>query len=150
MQKCSADYVLTDPPFASHVQYLALSTFWGAWLRFDFDYSKELIQNRHRAKTLEGYQRDLGKILKSMRTVMKSGGYAHIFYHDVRGPHLHKMLRLMWEAKILPERVLHQPPPKSFGFAVRSGRGHFGSYIIRGKAVVSFPVRTANLCSLVR
>ncbi|MFQ6092389.1 MAG: DNA methyltransferase, partial [bacterium] len=31
-------YVLTDPPFGAHIQYLTLSTFWGAWLKFDFDY----------------------------------------------------------------------------------------------------------------
>jgi hypothetical protein len=134
----SVDYILTDPPFGEHIQYLALSTFWGAWLKFDFDYDNELVVNRHRGKTIEDYERHLGEILTSIRKVIKlNKEYIHIFYHDIRGPYLHKMLRLMSEAKILPERVLHQPPPNSFGAAVRNisrtGKGHCGSYIIMGE-----------------
>lgn len=128
-------YVLTDPPFGANIQYLALSTFWGAWLKFDFDYDRELVVNRHRGKTIEDYGRHLGEILTSIRKVTKPNKYVHVFYHDVRGPYLHKMLKLMSESNIIPERVLHQPPPNSFGAAVRIGKGHYGSYIIRGRVV---------------
>lgn len=149
----SVDYVLTDPPFGAHIQYLALSTFWGAWLRFDFDYDSELVINRHRGKPPEDYEQHLGEILTSIRRVSKLNNYIHVFYHDIRGPYLHKMLKAMTKAKISPERVLHQPPPNSFGAAVRNilrtqngqysgsygqrkGRvlkGHCGSYIVRGR-----------------
>jgi dihydroorotate dehydrogenase electron transfer subunit len=38
----------------------------------------------------------------------------------------------------MPERILHNPPPSSFGAAIRDERvkrGHYGSYIVRGRAV---------------
>ncbi len=133
----SIDYILTDPPFGEHIKYSALSTFWGAWLRFDFDYDRELVVNRHIGKTTEDYERHLGEILTSMRKVSKPNNYIHVFYHDVRGTYLHKMLKSMSKANISPERVLHQPPPNSFGATVRNisetGKGHYGSYIVRGR-----------------
>ena len=136
----SVDYVLTDPPFGAHIQYLSLSTFWGTWLKFNFDYDKELVVNRYRSKTLEDYNFHLGQILKSIRRVVKPNRYVHIFFHDVRGPYLHNMLKLMAKSKIVPERVLHQPSPNSFGAAVRNikkggGKGHYGSYIVRGRVI---------------
>ena len=83
----SVDYILTDPPFGAHIQYLALSTFWGAWLKFDFDYDNELVVNRHRGKTLEDYEHHLGEILTSIRNVVRPNKYIHLFYHDIRGPY---------------------------------------------------------------
>jgi NAD(P)H-flavin reductase/16S rRNA G966 N2-methylase RsmD len=133
----SVDYILTDPPFGGHIKYSALSTFWGAWLKFDFDYDRELVVNRHIGKTTEDYERHLGEILASMTKVSKPSNYIHVFYHDVRGTYLHRMLKLMSKANISPERILHQPPPNSFGAAVRNisetGKGHYGSYIVRGR-----------------
>ena len=131
----SVHYVLTDPPFGSHIQYLSLSTFWGAWLRFNFNYERELVENRYQGKTIDDYERLLGEILKSIRKVTKPNKYIHIFYQDIRGPYLHKLFKLMSESNILPERVLYQPPPSSFGSAIRIGKGHYGSYIVRGKAI---------------
>ncbi len=138
------DYVLTDPPFGDHIQYLALSTLWGAWLKLDFDYSKELIVNRYRGKTRGDYERYTEEILKAIRKVMKPKSHIHIFFHDIRGPYLHRMLQSMKTARISPQQVLHQPPPKSFGAGVRGeragrgkgkGLGHYGSYVVRGRAL---------------
>jgi len=139
------DYVLTDPPFGKHIQYLSLSTFWGAWLKFDFNYNKELVVNPHRSIYIEDYERLLGDILKETRRVIKPHKYLHIYYHDIHGPYLHKMLSLVAESKFLPERIIHQPPPNSFGAAIRNlkkeqdqngkyKRGHYGSYIVRCRA----------------
>ena len=132
--KC-VHYVLTDPPFGGHIQYLALSTFWGSWLKLDFDYDKELVINRHRGKTIEDYNHRLSDILKSIRRIIKPNNYVHLFANDVQGPYLHSFLTSMIQSKIKPERILHQPPPNSFGAAVRKGIGHSGSYLIRGRVV---------------
>lgn len=136
------DYVLTDPPFGEHIPYLALSTFWGAWLRFEFDYGKELIVDRMQQKTINDYENILGQILTGVRRVIRPNKYVNIIYHDVKGPYLHKMLKLMTQSRILPERVLHQPPPSSFSATVRWGEGNVGDYIIRGRVVekVTSPV----------
>ena len=137
LPKNSVDYVLTDPPFGGSIQYLSLSAFWGAWLRYDFNYDKEVIVNHHRGKTLEDYERRLAEIFQSVDNVTKLNSYVHTFCHDVHGPYFHKILRSMSEAKIVPERIIHQPPPNSFGAAVRNisktGRGHYGWYVVRGK-----------------
>lgn len=128
-------YVLTDPPFGAHIQYLTLSTFWGAWLKFPFDYDKELVVAGPRGKTITDYERHLGKILTLIKKVTKPKSYIHIFYHDIGGPYLHKLFKAMSKCDILPERVLHQLPPCNLGAAIRIGKGHYGSYIVRGRLI---------------
>ncbi len=130
------DYVLTDPPFGSSIQYLPLSTFWGAWLGFDFDYERELVVAPKRGKTLEDYQRKLQLVFEMLSRVSKRNSYIHIFCHDISGPYMHNMLNSLSQAGIMPERIIHQPPPGTFGAAVRDRRVHrvySGSYIIGAK-----------------
>jgi NAD(P)H-flavin reductase/16S rRNA G966 N2-methylase RsmD len=128
----SIDYVLTDPPFGSAVQYLPLSAFWGAWLRFDFDYENEIVVAPKRGKTPTEYYQRLQSVFKSLNKLCKDKSYVHIFYNDVKGPYLHNILNLLEKEKIVPEHILHQPPPKSFGYAAQHREGHYGSYVIRG------------------
>jgi len=136
LPKRCVDYVLTDPPFGDHIQYLALSTFWGAWLGFDLQYEKELVVAPVRGKGVSEYERQLGRILSSIRDVMRTGEYIHLFWEDVQGPYLHKLINLMAATRIMIERVLHQPPPSSFAASARArdGAGPRGSYVVRGRA----------------
>jgi NAD(P)H-flavin reductase/DNA modification methylase len=128
----SIDYVLTDPPFGSAVQYLPLSAFWGAWLGFDFDYENEIVVAPRRGKTFADYSQRLQSVFRSLHRVSKDNSYVHMFYNDVKGPYLHNTLDLLEREKIVPEHILHQPPPKSFGYAAQHREGHYGSYVIRG------------------
>jgi dihydroorotate dehydrogenase electron transfer subunit len=45
----------------------------------------------------------------------------------------------MTKSRIVPEKILHQPPPNTFASSVRdiakTGKGHCGDYIIRGKVI---------------
>jgi len=140
----SVDYILTDPPFGDAIQYLDLSTFWGAWLGFRFDYEHEIVINT-REKTRKLYEENMQSVFREMSRVLKGGGYAHIFYSDAKGPHLHMLLKSLMYAGISPEKILNQPQPGSFGNAVRPRKsinitsprktgGYSGSYIIRGQA----------------
>jgi len=136
LPKESVDYVLTDPPFGSSIQYLPLSTFWGAWLGFDFDYARELVVAPKRGKTLAEYHRKLRLVFEMLSRVSKRNSYVHIFCHDISGPYMHSMLNSLGQVGIMPERVIHQPPPNTFGAAVRKPnvrKGHTGSYIIGAK-----------------
>lgn len=138
----SVDYVLTDPPYGGDIQYLALSTFWGAWLRFEFDYDNELIVNRELGKTIDSYLGHLDLILRSIKRVMGSNKYVNFFYHDIEGPYLHGVLKLMAKSRIKPRRVLYQPPSSSFSAKARI-KGYYGDYIISGRAVQK-NIRPAN------
>lgn len=128
----SVDYVLTDPPFGSAIQYLPLSTFWGAWLGLDFDYESEIVVAPRQHKTRDDYNRRMQLVFNDLGRVTKRGSYVHVFYNDIKGPYLHKMLNFLEESGIAPEHILHQPPPNSFGAAARAGK-YYGSYVIRGQ-----------------
>lgn len=136
-------YILTDPPFGDAIQYLDLSTFWGAWLGFQFDYEHEIVINT-REKTRKLYEENMQSAFHEMGRVLKKGSYAHIFYSDAKGPHLHTLLKSLMYAGISPQKILHQPQPGSFANAVRPRKvsnigfprktgGYSGSYIIRGR-----------------
>jgi len=130
----SVDYILTDPPFGSAIQYLTLSTFWGTWLGFTFDYGRELVVDRRRKKTRDDYYNGLRSIFSALSRVAKRGSYAHIFYNDISGPYLHEMLKCLEGANFTPEHIIHQPPPKSFGVQVRAQhKGNYGSYVVRAE-----------------
>ena len=148
----SIDYVLTDPPFGSTIQYLTLSTFWGAWLGFEFDYEREIVVNTMQNKNKEDYYKRLRSTFQALGKVTKLGSYVHIFFNDVKGPYLHKSLNYLEEANILPQKILHQPPPNSFGAIARerkSGRkGHYGSYVVRGHVVDKSRVNATSVCKL--
>lgn len=137
------DYVLTDPPFGSTVHYLPLSAFWGAWLKFDFDYESEIVVATRRGKTFSDYTERMRSVFESITRVVKNGHYVHIFYNDIEGPYLHRIINLLEESKIITEHILHQPPPKSFGYRARHHKGHFGSYVIRGRVSKKDPVHLA-------
>jgi NAD(P)H-flavin reductase/16S rRNA G966 N2-methylase RsmD len=137
----SVDYVLTDPPFGDHIQYLALSTFWGGWLKFKLAYEKEVVVAPKRGKTMKEYDQRLGEVLGLTRRVMRQGEYLHIFWEDIRGPYLNKLVNLMCTAGIKAEKVVHQPPPSSFGAKVRERAGACGSYLVRGSVAKHKPLR---------
>ncbi len=146
----SVDYILTDPPFGDAIQYLNLSTFWGSWLGFSFDYEHEIVIDT-REKTRKRYEANMESVFREMGRVLKPRGYAHVFYSDAKGPNLHILLKSLINACISPQKILHQPQPVSFGNAVRprpgnnttspprSG-GYNGSYIIRGQVTDNGPV----------
>ena len=141
----SIDYVLTDPPFGSAVHYLPLSAFWGAWLRFDFDYDSEIVVAPRRGKTFTDYFQRMQSIFKSLYRVSKDKSYVHVFYNDVTGPYLHKVLNMLKDEQIVSEHILHQPPPKSFSYAVKHRKGHYGAYVIRGLVSKTEPVQIAKI-----
>lgn len=132
----SVDYVLTDPPYGAAIQYLTLSTFWGTWLRFHFDYEDEIVVDPRRHKSRDDYEERMRAVFHALGRTMKQGSHVHVFYNDIKGPYLHTMVNSLEEARIKPERILHQPPPNSFGVAVRARetrKGYYGSYVVGGQ-----------------
>ncbi len=70
----SVDYIYTDPPYGSKIQYLDLSTMWTAWLDLpvtDEDRSLEAIEGGKLEKGKEEYSALLAQSIEEMYRVLK-------------------------------------------------------------------------------
>lgn len=70
----SVDYIYTDPPYGSKIQYLDLSTMWNAWLDLPVsrqDYQLEAIEGGELEKTRDDYSGLLTKSIEEMFRVLK-------------------------------------------------------------------------------
>jgi DNA modification methylase len=68
------DYIYTDPPYGSKIQYLDLSIMWNSWLDLPIteeDYKLEAIEGGGLAKTKENYAFLLKKSIEEMYRVLK-------------------------------------------------------------------------------
>lgn len=70
----SIDYIYTDPPYGSKIQYLDLSTMWNAWLDLPVekkDFNLEAIEGGELCKTREDYSSLLVLSIQEMYRVLK-------------------------------------------------------------------------------
>ena len=70
----SVDYIYTDPPYGSKIQYLDLTTMWTAWLDLKVsqkDYILEAIEGGERKKGKKDYAELLSKSILEMFRVLK-------------------------------------------------------------------------------
>ncbi|MFA5077955.1 MAG: DNA methyltransferase [Dehalococcoidia bacterium] len=70
----SIDYIYTDPPYGSKIQYLDLSTMWNAWLDLPVekqDFDLEAIEGGELNKTRESYANLLKLSIQEMYRVLK-------------------------------------------------------------------------------
>jgi len=70
----SVDYIYTDPPYGSKIQYLDLSTMWTAWLDLKVstrDFILEAIEGGERQKSKQDYSELLSKSIFEMFRVLK-------------------------------------------------------------------------------
>jgi len=70
----SVDYIYTDPPYGSKIQYLDLSIMWNSWLDLPVtqeDYAQEAIEGGELEKTRDDYSKLLAKSIEEMYRVLK-------------------------------------------------------------------------------
>jgi len=70
----SIDYIYTDPPYGSKIQYLDLSIIWNAWLDLEVtekDQSLEAIEGGKLKKTKNDYGNLIAKSIEEMYRVLK-------------------------------------------------------------------------------
>lgn len=87
MPKNKIDYIFTDPPYDSSIQYGELSYLWNAWLKKDKNYldyiiSNEVIHNEKQHKDFGVYHSLLSRSFKDMFEVLKPGGYLTVTFHN--------------------------------------------------------------------
>lgn len=79
------DYIYTDPPYGSKIQYLDLSIMWNAWLDLpvsDADYELEAIEGGKLEKSQTQYGELLEKSIREMYRVLKFNRWmSFVFAH---------------------------------------------------------------------
>jgi DNA modification methylase len=78
----SIDYIFTDPPFGSNINYSEMNFLWEAWLGVFTDPAEEAIINRAQRKTIHHYQELMTKAVAEMRRVLKPDRWLTLVFHN--------------------------------------------------------------------
>lgn len=78
----SIDYIFTDPPFGSNLNYSELSFIWEAWLKVMTNQSSEAIVNRVQKKGLPEYQDLMTRCFCEYFRVLKPNRWITIEFHN--------------------------------------------------------------------
>lgn len=79
---CSIDYIFTDPPFGSNINYSELSTVWEAWLRVSTNIKQEAIINQTQRKGLKEYQELMTNCFADYYRVLKPNRWITVEFHN--------------------------------------------------------------------
>jgi len=112
------DYVITDPPYYSNVQYCELSDFFYVWLKRSIGHlypeafsakltpkDKEIVVNRARGKDERWFEGRMKEILSLIKNSLKPGGLAVLMYAHRSARGLRAMLEAALEAGLKPVAV---------------------------------------------
>jgi 16S rRNA G966 N2-methylase RsmD len=84
VDKGTADYVYTDPPYGAHIAYLDLSTMWHAWLRLEVTPAmrvREAIEGGEQRFDEKHYLDVLGKSFEQMFYALKDEAWFSLVFH---------------------------------------------------------------------
>lgn len=83
----SIDYVFTDPPYGDAVPYFEQSIIWNSWLKFEPDYSKEIVvtDSKVRNKNTSVFEEEINLAFSEIRRVLKTGKFFSLTYHSLSG-----------------------------------------------------------------
>jgi DNA modification methylase/predicted RNA-binding Zn-ribbon protein involved in translation (DUF1610 family) len=76
------DYVFTDPPFGSNINYSEMNFIWEAWLGIFTDTKPEAIINRFQEKSIESYRELMTQAFQEIHRVLKPGRWLTIVFHN--------------------------------------------------------------------
>ncbi len=78
----SIDYIFTDPPFGSNLNYSELSYIWEAWLKVQTNQKPEAIVNKAQKKALSEYQELMTNCFTEFYRVLKPNRWITIEFHN--------------------------------------------------------------------
>ncbi|MBI5218468.1 MAG: DNA adenine methylase [Bacteroidia bacterium] len=128
------DYIFTDPPYGSSIQYGELSYMWVAWLKLDDNYlenvnSKEIIQNDKQNKDFTVYTSLLQNSFKGMYDVLKPDKFLTMTFHNptfkVRNATIRTGVLAGFELQKIHHQDLAHSSPKSLLQPFGSAQGDF-------------------------
>jgi len=81
------DYIFTDPPYDSSIQYGELTYMWVAWMKKDEGYLEkivgdEIIHNERQGKDFEVYHSLLKNSFEKMFNILKPDSYLTVTFHN--------------------------------------------------------------------
>ena len=76
------DYIFTDPPFGSNLQYSELNFIWEAWLRVFTNNSREAVVNKSQQKGLVDYFQLMRSAFCECFRVLKPGKWITVEFHN--------------------------------------------------------------------
>lgn len=131
----SIDYVFTDPPYGDSVPYLELHYMWSSWLRFEPNFSEEIIISdspvRNRGSK-ELYALMLSKAFREIFRVLKPNYYLTLTFHNADIEVYNSVIRSVIFAGFELDKIVYQPPahPSSKAMLAPYGSAE-GDYYIR-------------------
>jgi hypothetical protein len=114
MPKGTIDYIFTDPPYDSSIQYGELAYLWVAWLKKDEGYldrliSNEVIHNEKQHKDFGVYHGLLSRSFRDMFEVLKTGRYLTVTFHNPTFKVRNATIRAGVFAGFEFQKIHHQP-----------------------------------------
>jgi hypothetical protein len=114
MSKSSIDYIFTDPPYDSSIQYGELAYLWNAWLKKDDNYldyliSNEVIHNEKQHKDFGVYHGLLSRSFRDMFELLKPGRYLTVTFHNPTFKVRNATIRAGVFAGFEFQKIHHQP-----------------------------------------
>lgn len=128
------DYIFTDPPYDSSIQYGELSYMWVAWLGMDDGYlekiaADEIIHNEKQNKDFEVYHSLLKNSFEGMFDVLKPGKFLTVTFHNptfkVRNATIRAGVLSGFELEKIHHQELARPSAKSLLQPFGSAQGDF-------------------------
>jgi 16S rRNA G966 N2-methylase RsmD len=114
MPNNSIDYIFTDPPYGSSIQYGELAYLWVAWLKKDEGYldylmSNEVIHNEKQQKDFGVYHGLLSRSFRDMFEVLKPGRFLTVTFHNPTFKVRNATIRAGVFAGFEFQKIHHQP-----------------------------------------
>jgi len=114
MPEACVNYMFTDPPYDSSVQYGELSFLWNAWLRNSRRYKEllvthEIIHNEKQHKSFAVYHSLLSNSFRGFYKVLRPGRYLTVTFHNPTFKVRNATVRAGIFAGFDYEKIHHQP-----------------------------------------
>ncbi|MBI3292169.1 MAG: DNA adenine methylase [Elusimicrobia bacterium] len=128
------DYIFTDPPYDSAIQFGELAYLWTAWLKKDQGYleriqSQEIVRNERQHKPFDVYHALLRNAFRGMFDILKPGGYLTVTFHNptfkVRNATIYAATAAGFEFEHIHHQELARPSAKSLLQPLGSAQGDF-------------------------
>lgn len=78
----AADYVFTDPPFGSNINYSEMNFLWESWLGRHTDVAEEAIVSRAQNKSVDDYRVLLCRSFLEANRVLRQDGWMTVIFHN--------------------------------------------------------------------
>jgi 16S rRNA G966 N2-methylase RsmD len=132
----SVDYVITDPPYSSSIQYAELLFMWGCWLKlmdnFNEIVSGEVIVNPKQGKNDDTYENMLFTVFRKVFYVLKEGRYCTVTFHNPDLKYRNILFKSLVMAGFEFEKIVYQPPPRASAKSLLQPFGSLeGDYFFR-------------------